>query len=222
MRGQLVGITLVPGPAASPLVATQGFPHGGHEMEVLLQLARVGGSLAGQVDVDHGADPARPRRHDDDAGRKEHGLRDRVRDEHDRRLGALPDLEQLEIHPLTGHLVEGPERLVHQQDRGVDRECAGDGDALLHPARQLPRVVPAEVGQLDETEMLERSFSPLALRRAAHLEGQLDVALHSPPVEQDGRLEHHAVVAIESRPRRWLPVDRHAARCRRREVADDP
>ena len=39
--------------------------------------------------------------------------------------GALPDLEQLEVHPLAGHLVERPERLVHQQDRRVERRAPG-------------------------------------------------------------------------------------------------
>ena len=124
----------------------------------MLHLARLDVALARQVDVDDRADPARPRRHDDDPRRQEDRLGDGVGDEHDRRPGPLPDLEQLEVHPLAGHLVEGPERLVHEQDRRVDGERAGDRHALLHAARQLPRVVAGEVGQLDEAEVLDRAL----------------------------------------------------------------
>ena len=48
--------------------------------------------------------------------------------------GAPPDLHQLEVHPLARHLVERPERLVHQQQLRVEGERAGDRDPLLHPA----------------------------------------------------------------------------------------
>ncbi len=105
-----------------------------------------------------------PRRHHDDARRQEDGLGDRMRHEHDRRLGPFPDLEQLEVHPLAGHLVERAERLVHQQDRRVDRQCPGDRHSLLHAARELPRVVAGEVGQLDEPELLHGALRPLRLR----------------------------------------------------------
>ena len=50
-----------------------------------------------------------------------------------------------EFMPLAGHLVERAERLVHQQDRRLERERARDRDALLHPAGELVRVVAREV-----------------------------------------------------------------------------
>ena len=52
-----------------------------------------------------------------------------------------PDPEQLHVQALPRHLVERAERLVHEQERGRERERAGDRHALLHPARELPRVV---------------------------------------------------------------------------------
>ena len=60
-------------------------------------------------------------------------------------LGADP--QQLGLHVLAGHLVEGAERLVHQQQRRVGGERPGDGDPLLHAARQLPRPVLGEVAR---------------------------------------------------------------------------
>ena len=74
--------------------------------------------------------------------------------EHDRRPGPLPDPQDLGVHPLAGHLVERAERLVHQQDRRLEGERPGDRDPLLHAARQLVRVVPGEVAELDEVEHL--------------------------------------------------------------------
>ena len=80
-------------------------------------------------------------RHDDDARRKEDRLGDRVRDEHDCAAGLLPDAQELHVQPLAGHLVERAERLVHQEQRRVERQRPRDRDALLHAARELPRPV---------------------------------------------------------------------------------
>ena len=66
-----------------------------------------------------------PRRHDDHAGRQEHRLGDGVGDEDDRRAALAPDLEQLGLHPLAGHLVQRAERLVHEQDRRAGRPAPG-------------------------------------------------------------------------------------------------
>ena len=55
--------------------------------------------------------------------------------------GLAADPQQLGLHVLAGHLVERAERLVHQQQRGMRGQRAGDRDALLHAARQLPRHV---------------------------------------------------------------------------------
>jgi hypothetical protein len=53
-----------------------------------------------------------------------------VRDEDHRLRPALQDRQQLLVHEPAGLRVEG---LVHQQDRGVEGDGAGDGDALLPP-----------------------------------------------------------------------------------------
>ena len=62
--------------------------------------------------------------------------------------------EQLQVEALARHLVERAERLVHQQQRGRERERARDRDALLHAAGELPRMVVVEARELDEVEHL--------------------------------------------------------------------
>ena len=84
----------------------------------------------------------------------------------------LPDPQQLEVEPLARHLVERAERLVHQQQRRVERERTGDRDAHLHAAGELPRVVLLEAGQLDEVEHLLHALVAALAVPAEHLERQ--------------------------------------------------
>ena len=128
------------------------------------------------------------------------------------RPGLLPDAQDLLVHALAGHLVERAERLVHQQDGRLEGERAGDGHALLHPARQLVRVVAGELAELDEVEHLLRPRRPACAVVAHQLQRQLDVVLDGPPVEQDRRLEDHPVVAVEPRLGGRLAVDLDRAR----------
>ena len=111
-----------------------------------------------------------------------------------------PDAHQLGVHPLTGHLVERPERLVHQQQLRVERQGARDRDALLHAARQLPGMAVGERLELDELEQVGGPALPLVGRVAHDLQRQLDVLGDRPPVHQDRCLEDHPVVAVEPGP----------------------
>ena len=196
--------------------------HRGDELEEPGVLARLAAAGLRQVDVDRRGDPARPRGHHDDARREEHRLGDRVRHEDDRRARLLPDAQELHVDPLAGHLVEGAERLVHEQQRRVERECACDRDALLHAARELPRAARLEAGQLDELEHLPDALLPLRPVPAEQLEGERDVPLHGAPVVEHGVLEDDPVVVVDARLVRGLAVDAQAPRRRLHEVADDP
>ena len=132
-------------------------------------------------------------------------------DEDDGRPGPLPDLLDLLVHALAGHLVERTERFVHEQDRRFERECPGDSHALLHPARKLPGVMPGELPEVDEVEHLLGPCLALRLVGAHDLEREGHVLGDGPPLEQDRRLEDHPVVAIETRPGRGLAVDHDLA-----------
>ena len=105
---------------------------------------------------------------------------------------------------------------------GSNDEGPGDRDALLHAARQLVGVVLRELAELDEVEHLARPRRPFRGRPAEDLERELDVVLDRPPLEQDGGLEHHAVVAVAAGPLGRLAVDDDLAPGRRDEVADHP
>ena len=66
-------------------------------------------------------------------------------------------LHELGVHPLAGHLVERPERLVHQQQLRVEGQRPGDRHPLLHAARQLPGMLVGEALELDQPEQLGRA-----------------------------------------------------------------
>ena len=144
-----------------------------------------------------------------------------MRDEDHRRARLRPDLEQLHVEPLPRHLVQRAERLVHQEQRGRERQRASDRHALLHASGQLPRMVAGERGELHE---VEHRVDALAAPRAApaqHLERQRDVLRDRAPVVEHRRLEDDAVVAIEPRPPRGLAVHRDLAAGGLDDVADD-
>jgi hypothetical protein len=115
----------------------------------------LGGDLVagpGQVDGDGLADAGGRGRQDQDAVGQVDRLVDVVGDQQDREAGAVPHLEQQVLQVGPGLSVHRRERLVQQQDLGLVGEGAGDGCPLLHPARQLPRVLAALRAQADRGE----------------------------------------------------------------------
>ena len=97
-----------------------------------------------QADGKIAVDPARTRAHHQHPVGKENRLLHRMRDEDDRELRPLPDVEQFLLQLRARERVKCAEGLVHQQHVRVVREHAGDRHALLHAARQLMRIVIGE------------------------------------------------------------------------------
>ena len=124
------------------------------ELEVTVRFARLVVARLRQIDIYQIGDAAGARTHDHDARREEDRLRNRVRDEDNGRARGGPDAQHLRIQALARHLVKGTEGLVHQQQRRFERQRPRDGDALLHSARQLMRIVMHEAAQLDKIEHL--------------------------------------------------------------------
>src|SRR6478672_3837843 len=93
----------------------------------------------------------------DDAVAERDRLVEVVGDEEHRLLLLGPEREQLVFHQLARLDVERRERLVHQQDVGIEDERLRQADALSHAARELVRVAVAERAEADPLQPLVRS-----------------------------------------------------------------
>jgi hypothetical protein len=99
------------------------------------------------------------------------------------------------------------------------RQRAGDLDALLHPARQLRRVLAPLPRQAHQVEESLRPGPPLAAPDAAQAQAEADVLQRRQPVVQAVvPLEHDA--AIRARPFHHLPIEQDAPGRRRLEPGD--
>ena len=110
---------------------------------------------------------------------------------------ADPSMERLQLPAELGAelLVERRERLVEQEQVGLEDERAGQGDALLLTTGELPRRAVGEVGQVDEVERLAHPRRGLGPGDAADLERKADVVRHGQMREQGVTLKDHAEVA---------------------------
>ena len=172
-----------------------------------------------QGDRDRVHDPSRPRRHDQDAVGEEDRLGDRMGDEEHGLAPLEPDALELEVHALARHGVERAERLVHEQHGGIVDEAAGDRDALLHAARELPGIAVLEALEPDEGEELERARPHPLASQPLHVDRQQHVVEHGAPGEEHGRLEDDADVAPRAADRR--PAEIGPALRRRDEAGED-
>jgi hypothetical protein len=111
-----------------------------------------------------------------------------VADQDQRRAGLLPDrAEGVKDLGLHGH-VQGRGRLVRDEQGGLVRDGDGDDHALAHPAGQLVREAPGELGRLGQAD------------QAQHLDGPLPGGgLADPPVQADalGHLPADGVHRVE-------------------------
>ena len=117
--------------------------------------ARRGGAGEGdRLDAGHVRRAGREHRH---PVREHHRLGDRVGDEQDGRLVALPQPEEQVAHLGAGHLVEGGERLVHQQDRARrGRRPAPGATRCCMPPDSSRGVGVEEVAEADLAEQRHR------------------------------------------------------------------
>src|SRR5581483_3868239 len=118
--------------------------------------------------------------------------------------------------------VECRQRLVEEQHARLDRERAGERDALLHAAGELMRVAVAGVREADELEQVVDALAPVELVPAANPEPELDVLPRGHVREQRVRLEDHPHVALVGGDAGdVLAVDEDAAAVRTVEACDE-
>ena len=126
-----------------------------------------------------------------------------------------PDLE---LHVLAQLAVERAERLVHQQDVGLDHHGARQRDALLLAARELADLAVREPVEPDDRQRLLDPARDLGPRDAPDLEPVGDVLEDAHVREQGVVLEHHADVAASRRLAGDVaPVDEEPARSSARD-----
>ena len=128
-----------------------------------------------------------------------------MRDVDERHRHVVLDHLQLELHLLAQLEVERAERLVQQQDARPVDERAGERDALLLPAGELPRLPPLGPGEPDDLEDLENASAHLVARHAPALEPERDVLEHVEVREEGVALEDRVDVALVRRQARHLP-----------------
>ena len=104
-----------------------------------------------------------------------------------------PDPQQLVGHLVPRQRIERGERLVHQQDFGIEQQGARDRGALLHSTRKLVRPAARELAQAHERQQLPR-LAAIILGDAAVLVAhrEHDVVGDVQPGQQRGFLENDA------------------------------
>jgi hypothetical protein len=91
---------------------------------------------------------------------------------------------------------------------------------LLHPARELPRIVTLEPLESDGPDEGARDGLALRPRRSPQLEAEGDRCQHVRPRKERGVLEHHRALGAGARDVR--AVDRHGALVGGDEPGQDP
>src|SRR2546425_3726014 len=177
------------------------------------------GPRAWQVDDDLLAETGRAGAEDEHAVAQVDRFVDVVGDEEDRLAGALPDAGQLLLHGLPRLRVQRAERLVHQQHVRVEREHAGERDALLHPARELAGQKMTELGQSGKRQISIHNRGTFRRWSSSNFQAPADVALDGPPGKERELLEDHA--AIRPRPGDLAAVDADLTGIRRDEAAEN-
>ena len=96
------------------------------------------------------------------------------------------------LHLGAGERIERAEGLVHQEDRRVGGEGAGQADALALASGELMRIAAAKTAGLeaDRGEQLEAAGIAFCARAALSFKHQASVALDGEMREEAGLLDH--------------------------------
>ena len=131
------------------------------------------------------------------------------------------DASEFELHLLAQLAIERGKRFIQQQEIRLEHERAGDGDALLLPARELVDAPVAEAGKTHELEIVRHPVGDLVLRKAAHPQGIGDVFRGRHVGEEGEALEDHADGAAVGRKLPQVAAADPDLACARRDEAGD-
>ena len=119
-----------------------------------------------------------------------------MRDEEHRLAAARADALDVERHLVAGERVQGPEGLIHEQERRVVDERPADGHTLAHAARELVGEPALEPLQSHAAQELQRPIPVAPGIEPAHLELEEDIVQRGAPGQQHRVLEHDAEVGL--------------------------
>jgi hypothetical protein len=118
-----------------------------------------------KLHLEVGADVAGIAAQHDDAVGQQHGFFNVVGDDEDGLGGhglVGPQLQQFAAQVLGGQHVERGERLVHEEDFGLDHQGAGKAHALPHAAGELLGIGGFKAVEADRVEHLHAAFAALS------------------------------------------------------------
>ena len=115
-----------------------------------------------------------------------------VRDEDDRLVKVLLEVDELVLHLGADQRIERREGLVHEEDLRVGAQRAGEADALLHAARELARILVLVAGETDRIDPARGLVAHDRALEAAHLQPVADVLDDRAVRHQAEALEDHA------------------------------
>ncbi len=120
-----------------------------------------------------------------------------MRDEQERDADLALDLLQLDLHLLAELEVEGPERLVEEQDAGPVDERPRQGDPLALSARELGGTPPLEPLKADGGQRRDGPLTPLRPADLLDPQAVLHVVQDAHVREERVVLEHRVDVPLE-------------------------
>jgi hypothetical protein len=134
-------------------------------------------------------------RHDHNAVRQIHSLRDVVSHIYHRLARFTPHIGKQALHVVAGERVQSRERLIHQQHGRIVRQRASNGDPLLHPTGKVVRIRTCKLLQLHEAQLLAGNPVAFFFCDAFHFQPERDIAECRAPGEKLGEvLKHNAPI----------------------------
>ncbi len=135
------------------------------------------------------------------------GLLHIVGDQQHREASALPELQQKILHGLTNLQIQGAKGLIEEQHLGIGGQGAGDGDPLLHSARELTGQLSGCILQTHHLEEVGGALFDVALRQALQAHAKGNVLSRTQPRVEAVFLKNHA--AIRARTLNGLSIHQH-------------
>src|SRR6185437_76660 len=126
-----------------------------------------------------------------------HRLADLMGNEHRGLVALAHQPDELGAQVARSHLIERRERLVAQQDFGIDRKGARDRHALAHAARQRMRVIVLVAGQAEPRQPAAGGVFRLLGIAVENLQAEPHIVERGAPRHQAIVLEHDADFAAE-------------------------